>query len=302
MTLFASILLDNILPTFLAMGGGVLLDRQLHIDKKSLSRMALYLLTPCFIFTSITQSDVEPARFGNLLIYIALLTVAMVVLGLLIGRLLRWPGRLVDALVLSVAFVNAGNFGLSVVLFSYGEVGLELATVAFVASNFACNSVAAFFAARSRGGQKRALLKMLKLPGLYAFLLALVFRALEWTVPQLLLKPVSLIGRASVPIMLMMLGVQLSQTRLGRRYREVAVGVFVRLVVGTLVAVVLAPVVGLEGLARKVAIVEGSTPTAVSSSLMAVEFDADAEYVTSVVFFSTLLSSISLAVLMWFLK
>jgi len=102
--------------------------------------------------------------------------------------------------------------------------------------------------------------------------------------------------------MLLLLGMQLSQTHLARRYGQVGVGVALRLVVGTLIGFLLAPVIGLQGLPKQVAITQTATPTAVSSSLMAIEFEADAEYVTSVIFFSTLLSSVTLTVLIGLLQ
>jgi malate permease and related proteins len=120
-------------------------------------------------------------------------------------------------------------------------------------------------------------------------------------VPQPLLASTTLVGGATVPVMLMLLGLQLSQAQVGRRYKEVSVGVGLRLVVGALLAVVVAPLMGLQGLARSVAITEAATPTAVNSALMAVQFDADADYVTSVIFFSTLLSSVTLTLLLSFL-
>ena len=101
--------------------------------------------------------------------------------------------------------------------------------------------------------------------------------------------------------MLMMLGLQLSQTRVSRRYGQIGVGVALRLVAGALVGLGLAPLMGLEGLARSVAVTEAATPTAVSSALMAIEFDSDAEYVTSVIFCSTLLSGVTLTILLSFL-
>jgi malate permease and related proteins len=297
LVLFIKILLNNILPTFLVMGVGVLLDRKLQIDKRSLARMGLYVLVPCLVFSSTVQSSVDPRQFGLIILYGVVLTLLLCALAYGVGRALRWPPRLVDALVLSVAFVNAGNFGLPVILFAFGDQGLELGTVFFVASNFVGNTVAAFFAARANHGGK-AFLQVLKLPGPYAFALAFLLRATHIQVPDPLLKSVTLIGSASVPMMLMMLGLQLSQTQVGKRYSQVAVGVFLRLVVGALLAVGLAPVVGLQGLARSVAITQASTPTAVTSALMAIEFEADAEYVTSVVFFSTLFSAVTLTVLL----
>ena len=298
MTLFLTIFVNNILPAFLVMAAGVLLDRGLQVDKKSLSRMALYVLTPCLVFSMILQSTVEASTFGLMILFVVVTTVVMCAIALLAGRLLRWPNRSADALVLSVAFVNSGNLGLSVILFSYGQVGLELASAFFVASVISCNTVAGFFAARSGGGARRAMLKVLRLPSLYAFLVALLLRSLSIELPEVLLKATSLAASASVPVMLMMLGLQLSQTRLGGRYKEVSLGVVLRLVVGALAALGLAPVMGLRGLAGKVAIVEASMPTAVSSLLMAIEFDGDAEYVSSVIFGSTLLSALTLTVLL----
>lgn len=297
MATFATIFLNNILPAFLIIGAGVLMDRLLHVEHKSLSRMALYVLSPCLLFSLIINSTVDPARFAQMLLFSLVTTLAMIGIALLVGWALRWPSRKVDGLVLATAFVNSGNFGLSVILFSYGEEGLALASAFFVISSLAAHTLGAFFAARGDGGMRVALGRMARLPGMYAFLLAFGLRLLGVRVPDMMLEPITLVGRAAVPILLLLLGLQLSQTHVGKHYKDVALGVLLRLVVGAGSAVALAPLVGLQGLARQVGIVEAATPTAVSSSLMAIEFGADPEYVTSVIFFSTLLSAVTLTIL-----
>ena len=301
MSVFVHIFQKNILPAFIVIATGVLIDRKLEIDKHSFSRTAIYILTPCLVFSSIVESNVNPSQFGIMIVYVGVITLIMCAIPLAVGKLLGWEQRSVDALVLSVAFLNAGNFGLSVVFLSYGDAGLELATVFFVGTNLAVNTLAAFFAARGNGGGRKALMKVFKLPGPYAFALALLIRFIGIDPPYLLMRPVSLIGQASVPILLLMLGIQLSQAKVGGRYGQVAVGVFLRLVVGSVMALLLAPIMGLQGLARKVAVVEASTPTAVNSGLMAIEFEADADYVSSVIFFSTLFSGVTLTILMYLL-
>lgn len=296
MTLFLGIFTNNVLPAFIIVAVGVLLDRAWKVDKRTLSRLGMYVLTPALVFSGVARSSINPSQFGLMFVFVVALTLSLVGLCLLVGKMLGWSRANTDALVLSVAFMNAGNFGLSVALFTFGDVGLEMATAFFVFSSFAGNTVAGFFAARSNHGSKEALLKAVRLPAPWTFVIALGVRMLELPVPDLLFQPIQLIGRAQMPIMLMLLGIQLSQTRIGRRYKDVAVGVVMRLVVGSLVAMGLAPLVGLEGLARQVAIMQGSTPSAVTSALMAIEFDADAEYVTSVIFITTLLSSITLTI------
>lgn len=132
MPLFVRIFVDNIVPAFAVIGAGAVMDRGLHVDRKSMSRLAIYLLMPCFVFSSITQSVVAPAQFGVMLLLVLVLTLAMCAIALLVGAALRWPARTIDALVLSAAFHNAGNLGLSIILFAFGQDGLELGTVFFV--------------------------------------------------------------------------------------------------------------------------------------------------------------------------
>jgi len=288
---------NNILPAFLIIGAGVVMDRRLHVEQKSLSRMALYVLSPCLIFSLIMTSTVDPLSFTRMALFSLATTLAMVAVAFGVGSALRWPARKIDGLVLATAFVNSGNFGLSVILFAYGEEGLALASAFFVVSGVAAHTIGAFFAARGDGGSLKAMGRVLRLPVMYAFVLALVLRLLDLRAPDVLMNPVNLVGRAAVPVLLLMLGLQLSQTHVARHYGDVGIGVALRLVVGAGIAFLLAPLMGLEGLAMRVGVVEAATPTAVTSSLMAIEFGADPEYVTSVIFFSTLFSALSLTVL-----
>lgn len=284
MPLGLSIFSNNVLPSFIVIGVGYLLERRIKVDKRTLSRLAIYVLTPCLVFSSIINSEVDPSQFGRMTAYVITFTLIMIALGYLSGRLLGWSPQEIKALMLSIAFTNSGNMGLSIILFTFGEDGFALGATYFVATNLTANTLAAFIAAHGRGSLGRTLLQVLKLPGIYAFALALLLRPLG-ELPAIVMRPVSLIAQAQIPVMLMMLGVQLAQTRLGSRLKDVSVGVILRLIGGAAVAFVLAPFMGLTGLARQVAIAQSSTPAAVSSALMAIEFGADADYVASVIFF-----------------
>lgn len=297
MPLGLSIFSNNVLPSFIVIGVGYLLERRIKVDKRTLSRLAIYVLTPCLVFSSIINSEVDPSQFGRMTAYVITFTLIMIALGYLAGRLLGWSPQEIKALMLSIAFTNSGNMGLSIILFTFGEDGFALGATYFVATNLTANTLAAFIAAHGRGSLGHTLLQVLKLPGIYAFALALLLRPLG-ELPAIVMRPVSLIAQAQIPVMLMMLGVQLAQTRLGSRLKDVSVGVILRLIGGAAVAFVLAPFMGLTGLARQVAIAQSSTPAAVSSALMAIEFGADADYVASVIFFSTLLSSVTMSLLL----
>ena len=277
MPLGLSIFSNNVLPSFIVIGVGYLLERRIR-STSARFRAWRSMSSPCLVFSSIINSEVDPSQFGRMTAYVITFTLIMIALGYLAGRLLGWSPQEIKALMLSIAFTNSGNMGLSIILFTFGEDGFALGATYFVATNLTANTLAAFIAAHGRGSLGRTLLQVLKLPGIYAFALALLLRPLG-ELPAIVMRPVSLIAQAQIPVMLMMLGVQLAQTRLGSRLKDVSVGVILRLIGGAAVAFVLAPFMGLTGLARQVAIAQSSTPAAVSSALMAIEFGADADYV-----------------------
>jgi len=55
---------------------------------------------------------------------------------------------------------------------------------------------------------------------------------------------------------------------------------------------------GLTGVTRQVCVIQASMPTAVTTTILATEFEAEPQFVASVVFVSTLVSVITLTLLL----
>jgi predicted permease len=82
----------------------------------------------------------------------------------------------------------------------------------------------------------------------------------------------------------------------------VGLAVGLRLIVSTLLGLLLAQVLGLDGAARQAGIIQTAMPVAVVTTILAVEFQTEPAFVTSVVFLSTILSPITLTPLIAFLR
>jgi len=82
----------------------------------------------------------------------------------------------------------------------------------------------------------------------------------------------------------------------------VVAAVVLSLVVAPMIAFGLTWLLGLTGAAKQAAIIEASMPAAVITTVLALEFDLDAAFSTSVVFFTTLLSPLTLVVLIAYLQ
>src|SRR6266511_3721013 len=115
-----SIFVNVVLPVFIVAGLGAALERRFRIPVVPVNQIVLYLLMPCFIFTALLPIDLrseEPLRIGA---FAVLLTVAMLVIGAAIARILRLDRVTTSALLMTAAFPNLGNYGLSIVLLAYG--------------------------------------------------------------------------------------------------------------------------------------------------------------------------------------
>jgi predicted permease len=294
MTRLLPIFYNNILPIFVVIGMGYTLERILRLEVKPISRLAFYGLAPCLAFSSLIKNQINGDELGRIAAFVTLITIIMWILTWLVARILRLSRPVESALLLSTMFVNSGNYGIPLNLFAFGEEGQARAIVYLVVSATLANTIGVYLAARGRAAGSQALRSLLKAPLIYAVLLAGAVIFSRATVPAPLFNAVDLVGRASVPVMMLILGMQLAQISITRDLGTISLATFIRLIASPALAFGLAAVIGLRGVTRQTMIVEASTPTAVTSTILALEFDARPDLVTSVVFLSTLLSPLTL--------
>jgi hypothetical protein len=298
-----AVLLNVVLPVFLMIGLTAVAHFFLHFEIRTLSRVVFYVFAPALVFDSLASSDVSGLEFGQIAAVVLLLTLALWVLGALAARLLHLEGPTQAAFVAAILLMNAGNYGLSVNLFAFGEEGLSRATLYFTVSALLSSSLGVYLSARGRVSTRQSLLRVAGVPMVYAAALGLVCNLGNLTVPEPLLKAVHILGQASVPVMLAVLGAQLVQTIQNRQpllLHLPALGVVTatRLIVAPALAWVLAGLVGLSGLARDVSILESAMPTAVITTILATEFDSDPPFAALCVLATTLASLLTLTALL----
>ena len=103
-------------------------------------------------------------------------------------------------------------------------------------------------------------------------------------------------------MMLLALGMQLAQSDRPTTLPVVGSVTFARLLVAPVLAFAGAELLGLSGVARQAAILQASTPAAVITTILALEYAVAPRFVTSVVVTSTELSPVTLAILIAWLQ
>jgi len=297
-----AIFVQNILPIFIVAGIGFLIVRYLGADVQTLSRVTLYVLTPCLLFDVLVTSNVSADEFGRLTLLALGTILGIGLIAWLVTRALRLDRAMTSAFMVVVMFANGGNYGLPLTLFVFGQEALARATIYFVVSIVLTYTIGIFLASSGRRSLGEALLSVLRIPSIYASAAAIVVIFTGVATPSLLMRPIKLLGDAAIPVMILVLGMQLERAVKPARLRLVGLAVGLRLIVSALLGLLLAQFLGLGGAARQAGVLQSAMPVAVVTTILAVEFEVEPAFVTSVVFLSTILSPLTLTPLIALLK
>jgi len=289
-----------ILPIVTIAGLGFLLGRWKGIEADALNTVAVYVLTPALAFHSLATTDLGSGAVVGLTLGVFVFTGVMVLLSEGVGRGLGETEPLLGSFVLVSVFANAGNLGIPVSEFAFGAVGRSTAVVYLVVQAVVMYTLGVYLAARSdesdwRGGVET----VFTIPLVYAVGAALLARwaGLLPPVDGATMETVGLVGDSAIPVMLLVLGVELSHTDYGSAVRRVSPAVGLKLLVAPLVAVPIAAVIGFENpTVARVFVLECAMPAAVSTLILTGEFSAPGEdleaeaFAGTAILVSTLLS------------
>lgn len=293
-----SVFLNVVTPVFLLVFIGYISGSRLSIDARSLSRTAYFIFIPAFTFNVFSSAKLEADLALRMISYILLAQIAVALLGFLVGKALRQSKEMTAAFVLIATFGNVGNFGLSLIEFQMGKEAMIPATVYFLAIALISFVICVGVASWARSGGMVAILSVFKTPALLALIPALFFNISDSTPPLFLIRLSGLLGQAMIPVMLVTLGVQMSEVKKFDLSFNVFAASSVRLLGGPAIAFLLAPLFNLEGLERSTGIIQAAMPAAILASIIALEYKLVPDFVTTAVLFSTLYSIPTLTLLL----
>jgi predicted permease len=148
-----------------------------------------------------------------------------------------------------------------------------------------------------------------RLPLIYAAIAALVLRLLgihmdesDGAVAWALYRGVRLLADATLPFLLLILGMQLTKREPIRAWRPLGTVTALRLVGSIPLAYAAGLLLGLHDLPLAVGVVQAAMPTAVNMTILALEFDAWPQFVSNGVVLTTLGSLVTLTLLLVVLR
>jgi predicted permease len=285
-------LLSVVAPVFIVALVGLAWARSgAHFDEVSISRLVLNVGIPCLVFRSLTSLDVPPTELARMAGLAAAVMSMFAVGGLLVLRAMKLPAH---TYLGPLVFANSGNIGLPICLFAFGEPGLALGMAYFAVSS-TCHVVLGgpLFSGRF------SLRPFFASPLTWAVIITVGVVASGVAVPTWIARTTTLLGDIAIPLMLLTLGVSLSKMHPESLGRSIILSL-VRLALGVSAGLLLTTLLEVDGLTRKVLVLQASMPVGVLNYLFAHRYARSPEQVASLVLVSTLISIVSIpALLAW---
>jgi len=285
---------NNIFPIMLISMAGFVLGRTIKIDTRSIGRVSFYFFNPVLVFNILLANKLPVTEMFNTAVFTILVTLGSGLIALLGGQILKLDKKTQISTLLTSMFANNGNYGLPLIAFAFGEQALSHASLYFVFASLITNTLGIFIASMGHMSIKQAFLGIFRIPTIYAVMAALLINSLNLTMPLPIERTVSILTGAGVPVMILLLGLELSNMKWTNSFKALGLAASVRLIVGPLLGVGFAALLGMQGVGMKAGIVDASMSSAVANANLASEYELDSSLVAATILVTTLLSPLTL--------
>lgn len=169
-------LLQRLLPLYIIIVFGYVAGKYLHVQKESIARLLIYVVTPTAMFYNVATTPLSASIFSLAAIFFGCCCIICLVFFWLSSFF--WQDSTKNLLAFSAGTANSGYFGLPVVAALFGEQATRLVFIAILGFILFECLLGMYIVARGAYGVKESMLRVLKIPAIYAFSAGLLVNAL----------------------------------------------------------------------------------------------------------------------------
>ena len=287
-------LFEVLFPVFFIVGIGFLLGKKNpNFDTSFITIYAGNFGTPALVIFAITAGGVTFDIFKEFFFYALILLSAFGVVGLIFLVLMKKDYiRELPTFILP----NTGNMGIPICLFAYGELGMGIAAAIsslVVLLHFTLNI---FLAKRAFDFQT-----IFKSPAFYAIIVTVLFLYFEQPVPQFVMNTVMLLAYGMIVMILMSLGVALTQMKVFS-FKDAVITSTGRVIIGPIIGLAVIKLFDLSGVSAGVILIQSSMPSAILCYLVASMYSPKVivDNISSTIVVSTIMSLVTIPITLFF--
>ncbi|PRO66081.1 AEC family transporter [Alkalicoccus urumqiensis] len=295
------ILLDILLPVFVIMLLGYVMQLKFKMDLQTLAKLNIYFVVPAFIFVELYDNDIALGLFGLVLVFFIVYTVLLFLAGQGLSRMAGLTQSRRITFTNSLMFYNSGNYGVPVndLVFRGDPLAMGVQVIMMTLQNVFLFSYGVFSLQAASIGKLRALLGYLKMPVMYAMVLGVLLGWLEVPLPAFVWTPAEYVADAMIAIALFTLGAQVASFEFLPVRLSVYASAAVRLIAGPAIALVILLVLPVQGMLAQALFIASAMPTSVNSAIIAQEYRMHPKYAAQIVLFSTIFSAATVTVVIY---
>ena len=292
---------DIILPIFIVMLIGFILQKKFTMDISTLSKLNIYFVVPAFIFVKLYSTQFSASLFGHVLLFFILLVLILYVFSALFAKILGLNRGKKTTFSNSTIFFNSGNYGVPVneLVFKGDPFAMSIQVIVLTLQNILTFSYGIFALQSVNTSKWKAMIGYFKMPVLYAMMAGLLCNALNISIPSFILVPANMIADAMIGLALLTLGAQVARIQFKAALSAVYSSLTVRLIISPIIALLIIWLFRVDGITAQALLIASAMPTSVNSAVIAEEYKNYPEFAAQVVLFSTIISAFTVSLVIY---
>lgn len=207
-------LLFKILPLYFLMALGYIAGKYLRTNRETVGSLLLYIFIPVVYFTSVATMPLTASSLSLPLLFF-LLCSTICLLFLFLGKFI-WKNDIKNICAQAAGGGNYAYFAIPVALSIFGQDAVGLVVLCGLGYVIYENTVGFFVAARGNYTARDSIIKLLKLPALWATIIALVFNFSQINLGQIFLDTAASFRGGFTVLGMMLVGLGLSSIKISK--------------------------------------------------------------------------------------
>lgn len=292
---------EKIIPLILAFFLGIIFKAIKLLHKEDAPVFLRFVLTVSLPALTILSISRVQLRGDMIFIPISAMLVVFAMYGISqgVGKALKLPKTTFGSFLVGTMIMNTA-YALPFFLARYENEGLARASLFDMGNTFLIFTFTYYNAIKygdNSKGDRIQWKKFLRLPPLWAMIVAFALKALSVPIPQVGTEFLSLVGAPTTPLIMIALGLYFEPKL--QRLGKALLAIFIRMGLGLGLGLALATIFGLEGITRVVVIVTSATPVGFNTLIFANLENMDREFAATMVSISILIALFYLPFLIW---
>lgn len=304
MAVFVNVMIQIIVPMFLLIAAGAYLHRKYTLHMPTLSQLTVNFLLPMVCFVNIYETNLSGSTAGIVLVYLLLFNGLLIGAGIIISKAAGFDRKLSSSFQNSAVLSNSGNYGLPVsgLVFAANPLGLSVQIIISIFQNLLTYTWGFYNSVSASENGANVWKKVLRLPVLHALILAAGLKAAGIGIPQAIWSPIENASNAFLAVALVTLGAQCAYMKITSISKPLILAVLTRLIVSPVIGLLVIFLLDVDGTLAQAMFIASSFPTSRNSALLALEYDNYPEFASQAVIVTTVLSSVTVAIVIYLAK